>query len=337
MFEIEHSSFIFKTQNNKIISFCISIRNLSKMKKLTLIFVILLCTLFAASCKRQANSNASGVSVTDAQGQTVVISDTSRIVTVGTSVTESIYTLGANSKLVGTDNSSHEYIAETKPLPTVGSLRALSAEGLLSLKPTLLITTADAGPNEVLAQLKAANVAVLTLPTNYSVEDVKTRIKTIAHALSLDAKGEDIANNIDKEMADVNALLQKATSKPKVIFCGRGPNAPNATMSGKKTTINEMINLAGGVNPITEFEGFKPMTDEAVVAAQPDAILITERSFERSGGVDGVLKFPGVALTPAGKNRRIIPVSDMYFQGFGPGLGKAVRELVLKFHPEIKQ
>lgn len=307
------------------------------MKKLTLIIAILFCALFAASCKRQANTNANGVSVKDAQGQTVVIGDTSRIVTVGTSVTESVYALGANSKLVGTDNSSHEYIPETKALPTVGSLRALNAEGLLSLKPTLLITTADAGPNEVLTQLKAANVAVLTLPTNYSVEDVKTRIKTIAHALSLDAKGDEIASGIDKEMADVNALLQKAQSKPKVIFCGRGPNAPNATMSGKKTTINEMINLAGGVNPITEFEGFKPMTDEAVVAAQPDAILITERSFERSGGVDGVLKFPGVALTPAGKNRRIIPVSDMYFQGFGPGLGKAVRELVLKFHPEVKQ
>jgi iron complex transport system substrate-binding protein len=77
------------------------------------------------------------------------------------------------------------------------------------------------------------------------------------------------------------------------------------------------------------------MTDEAVVAAAPDVILMTEHSFERSGGVDGVLRFPGVRLTPAGRNRRIVAVSDVYFQGFGPGLGRAVRKLALELHPEI--
>ena len=119
------------------------------------------------------------------------------------------------------------------------------------------------------------------------------------------------------------------------MFVGRGPNMPNATMSGNGTTIDEMIKLAGGTNPMTDFTGFREMTDEAVVAAQPEIILMTEKSFERSGGVEGVLKFPGVALTPAGKNRRVVAVSDMYFQGFGPGVGKAVRELALKFHPEL--
>jgi iron complex transport system substrate-binding protein len=78
------------------------------------------------------------------------------------------------------------------------------------------------------------------------------------------------------------------------------------------------------------------MTDEAVVAAQPDVILMTQHGFERSGGVDGVLQFPGVPLTPAGKNRRIVAVSDMYYMGFGPGMGKAVKELALKFHPDLK-
>jgi iron complex transport system substrate-binding protein len=109
---------------------------------------------------------------------------------------------------------------------------------------------------------------------------------------------------------------------------------PNATMSGKGTTIDEMIRLAGGTNPMADFQGFKDMTDEAVVNAAPDIILMTEHSFERSGGVDGVLKFPGVALTPAGKARAIVAVSDVYFQGFGPGLGKAVKDLAAKFYPD---
>ena len=105
------------------------------------------------------------------------------------------------------------------------------------------------------------------------------------------------------------------------------------TNSIVRAAINVMIRLAGGTNPMADFDGFKDMTDEAVVNAAPDIILMTEHSFERSGGIDGVLNFPGVALTPAGKARRIVTVSDVYFQGFGPGLGKAVLDLAAKFSP----
>jgi iron complex transport system substrate-binding protein len=77
------------------------------------------------------------------------------------------------------------------------------------------------------------------------------------------------------------------------------------------------------------------MTEEGVIAAAPDAILITERSFERAGGAEGVRKLPGIALTPAGRNRRMVPVSDLYFQGFGPGIGKAVLVLTKKLYPDL--
>jgi iron complex transport system substrate-binding protein len=111
---------------------------------------------------------------------------------------------------------------------------------------------------------------------------------------------------------------------------------PTGSISGTDTRIDEMIKLAGGINPIQSFEGFRPMTEEGVIAAAPDAILITERSFERAGGVDGVRKLPGIALTPAGRNRRMVPVSDLYFQGFGPGIGQAVLALTKKLYPDLK-
>ena len=205
----------------------------------------------------------------------------------------------------------------------------------MSLKPTLVILGADSAPPQIFEQLRAAGIAVVTLTPDYSVEAVKAKVSTIAKAVGADTKGKEINNFIDNEMTEVNKMLANVKEKPKVMFVGRGPNMPNATMSGKGTTIDEMIKLAGGTNPFTDFTGFREMTDEAVVAAQPDIILITQKSFERSGGADGVVQFPGVALTPAGKNKRIVPVSDMYFQGFGPGVGKAVRELVVKFHPEL--
>lgn len=302
-------------------------------------FIAAICLLILSGCRPAANTsvNKNAVSVTDADGKIVAINDSSRVVSIGTATTETIYALGAGDKVIAVDNSSREYILESKNLPTVGAKNALNAEGILSLKPTLVILGADSAPPQIFDQLRNAGIAVLTLTPNYTVETVKQKTQLIARALGMDEKGKTLADQIDSDMKEVAKLLERKTSTPKVMFVGRGPNMPNATMSGAGTTIDEMIKLAGGANPFTDFTGFREMTDEAVIAAQPDVILITQRSFERSGGVDGVVKFPGVALTPAGKNSRVVPVSDMYFQGFGPGVGKAVRELVVKFHPELTQ
>ncbi len=296
-----------------------------------------LCFLILNGCRPAANNSStnSGASVTDAEGKTSKIADSSRIVSVGTATTETIYALGAGERLVGVDNSSREYFPESKNIPTVGARTVLNAEGILSLKPTLLIMNADSGPPQVAEQLKNAGIGVLTLTPDYTIDAIKSKILMIAKALGLEAKGVEVRRSIDGEMSEVAELLEKKRTTPKVLFVGRGPNMPNATMSGAGTTIDEMIKLADGANTMNDFTGFREMTDEAVGAAQPDIILMTEKSFERSGGTDGVLKFPGVVLTPAGENRRVVTVSDVYFQGFGPGVGKAVRELAVKFHPEL--
>jgi iron complex transport system substrate-binding protein len=308
-----------------------------KIKIFHLLLTSAICFLLLSGCRQTANNNPSGtgITVTDAGGKTVTISDSSRIVSVGTALTETIYALGAGSRVVGVDNSSSDYIKETSTLPKVGPRTTLAAEGILALKPTLLVVTSDAGPPQVIDQLRNAGVTTLTLPADYTIDAVKDKVRRIARALGAEAKGEELANSIDRDMTEVRNLLARTQSKPKVMFVGRGPNMPNATMSGTGTTIDEMIRLAGGTNPMSSFQGFREMTDEAVVSAAPDVILMTEKSFERSGGIDGVLKFPGVALTPAGKNRRVVAVSDMYFQGFGPSVGRAVRELTLKLHPEL--
>ncbi len=296
------------------------------------------CAFLLLACQTPTNnSNVSGTVATDAAGKDILIADSSRIVSIGTAITETIYALGAGERVVGVDNSSREYIAGAKNLPTVGARNALNAEGILSLKPTLVILGADSAPPQIFDQLRNAGIAVLTLTPDYKIETVKSKVLTIAKAIGMDAKAAEINNEIDNKMSEVNKMLANVNEKPKVMFVGRGPNMPNATMSGAGTTIYEMIKLGGGTNPFTDFTGFREMTDESVVAAQPDIILMTEKSFERSGGVDGVLKFPGVALTPAGKNKRIVAVSDMYFQGFGPGVGTAVRELAVKFHPELAE
>jgi iron complex transport system substrate-binding protein len=308
----------------------------SMFKKIHFVALILLVAALFPACTRKENAPAKGVTVTDAKGQPVVISDAARIVTIGTAVTETVFALGEGGRIAGVDDSSVNYLAEAAKLPKVGSFRSISAEGVISLKPTLLICNADAGSPEALEQIRGAKITVLVLPVKYSLEGVKANITTVAKALGVESKAPALAQGIDADMKEVGEQLAKTTSKPKVIFCGKGANMPTGNLSGKNTGIDMMISLAGGTNPIWSFEGFRPMTEEAVVAAAPDILLMTEGSFNRNGGLEGALKFPGVALTPAGKNKRVLAVSDRYFMGFGPGIGKAVKSLSLEFHPELR-
>jgi iron complex transport system substrate-binding protein len=259
-----------------------------------------------------------------------------RLVSVGTSITESLRALNVADRIVAVDNSSKDYIPEVAKLPGVGAFRTISAEGIVSLKPDIVFLAFDAGPPESIRQMRDAGLNVIVAPRNYSLEEVKATVRFLAAKLNRQLRGEEVVRSIERDMGLVAELQKRLHSRAKVMFCGLGPNMPTGSISGANTRIDEMIKLAGGINPIQSFEGFRPMTEEGVIAAAPDAILITERSFERAGGVDGVRKLPGIALTPAGRNRRMVPVSDLYFQGFGPGIGQAVLALTQKLYPDLK-
>lgn len=137
----------------------------SNMKLKFILFICIICLLISSGCRPAANSsaNANAVSVTDSDDKTVTINDSSRIVSIGTATTETIYALGAGDKVIAVDNSSREYIPESKNLPTVGARNSLSVEGILSLKPTLVILGADSAPPQIFDQLRNAGIAVLTI------------------------------------------------------------------------------------------------------------------------------------------------------------------------------
>jgi iron complex transport system substrate-binding protein len=258
-----------------------------------------------------------------------------RIVSAGTSVTETLCALGVAGDLVAADTASKNYIPEAANLPSIGTFRTLSAEGIISVRPTLVILAFDVGPPEAIQQLQAAGVKVMVAPRNYTADEVKNVVRFLAAALNRKDRGEEVVRSIEHDMKLAGDLQTRIKSRPRVIFCSVGANAPTGSISGANTRIDELIRMAGGVNPIHSFDGMRPMTDEGVIAAAPDMILITQRVFERSG-MAAILQLPGVALTPAGRAHRIVPVSDVYFQGYGPGIGKAALDLARKLHPELK-
>jgi iron complex transport system substrate-binding protein len=253
-----------------------------------------------------------------------------RVVAIGGAVTEIIYALGAENVLVGTDTSSVYPEAATK-LPQVGYQRQLSAEGVISLKPSLVIALPEAGPPPAIQQIESAGIKFLRVNNESTPDGAKAKIRQIAEALNLKEKGEELVKKLETDLAEAEKAVTRRPTRPKVMFIySRG--AGNVQVGGSKTPADAIIKMAGGLNAVTEFSEYKPLTPEATVAAQPDVILLPALGLQTLGGIEAVLGLPGVADTPAGKNRRIVAVDDTLLLGFTPRLGLAVKELCEKIH-----
>lgn len=247
-----------------------------------------------------------------------------RIVSINGAVSEIICALGKEKNLAGVDVTS-THPASLEKLPKVGHNRNVSAEGILSLSPSLVLGTEGSLKPEVLNQIKSSGVKVILYKHEYSAEGVRKLIRAVAETLQTPEKANALIQKLDADLAKVKPL-----AKPlKVLFVyARGVGS--LSVSGTGTSVEKVLQLAGAQNAITDFADFKPLTAESLVAANPDVILLFNSGLESVGGIDGFLKVPGVAQTTAGKNRKIIQMDGQLLTGFGPRLGLAVQELITK-------
>ena len=259
-----------------------------------------------------------------------------RIVAIGGAITETVYALGAQADLVGVDTTSL-YPSAATSLPSVGYARALSAEGLLSLRPGLVLASGEAGPPVVLRQLQAAGVPLHVLDAGHDAARVPLRTREIGALLGRDAAGQTLAAAIERDwratQARVTALAAGAGREggPRVLFVLS--HAMNQVrIGGRDTAADAMIRHAGARNAFAEVRGFKPLTPEAAIAAAPDIILGTEQGLTAAGGIDGLLAAPGLSATPAGRARRVVALEALFLLGFGPRLPQAVTALAEKLH-----
>ncbi|HET9054279.1 MAG TPA: ABC transporter substrate-binding protein [Cyclobacteriaceae bacterium] len=255
-----------------------------------------------------------------------------RIITAGSAITETVCALGDCDKIVASDKTS-TFPESIQNLPSIGYRNGIHAEGIISLKPTLIIAEKDYVKDEVLAQLSSSGIRILIINRKLNVNDTKKFIAQIAAALNRQAEGKKLIASIDADIAKANALLKKTTSKPKVLAIY---NRGTSTMSlAGKETFSEILNYAGAENVFTSVEGYKPLNTEALIAANPDYLLTTAYGLESLGGVEGFLKIPGVAQTTAGKKKQIVSIDSLILTNFGPRIGKAIKELVVLIHPEL--
>ncbi|QDG73431.1 heme/hemin ABC transporter substrate-binding protein [Janthinobacterium tructae] len=263
-----------------------------------------------------------------------------RIVSVGGALTEIVYALGAQGELVGVDTTSL-YPAVAQQLPQVGYARTLSAEGVLSLAPTQLIATEEAGPQAVLRQVRDAGVPVAVLNANNQFEGLLERVKQVGRITGRADSAARLAQALQQQWDGALGKVRQRSPSPvqsavRVLFILA--HAPNQVMvGGRQTGADAMLAYAGAVNVmggqggLGGFAGYKPLTPEAVIAARPDIVLVTDQGLKASGGVDGILKLPGLAQTPAGRKHRIVSLEAMLLLGFGPRMPQALAELDAAF------
>lgn len=276
------------------------------------------------------------VTVTDKDGKSVTITNIDRIIPLNGDIAEVIFALGLGDKVVATDTSATFPEAATK-LPKVGYQRALAAEGILTLRPTLVIGNENAGPPAVLDQLRGAGVTVLLLKYPSTLEAAVGKTRAVAQALGVPESGERVAAQTQKEIDAALALAATAKSKPRVMLLNLRGNA-SQTIGGKGTAGDSLIAAAGGIDSgvAAGIEGYKPITAEALAIARPDVLLLLTAGLESVGGIDGLLAIPGIAQTPAGRDKRILSYEDQYLLGMGPRVGLALMELVKGLHPELR-
>ncbi|BBR09307.1 hemin ABC transporter substrate-binding protein [Aeromonas caviae] len=233
-----------------------------------------------------------------------------RIVSIGPATTELILALGGEQSLVATDVSS----PEPRGVPKVGYHRALAAEGILSLSPTLVVGSDEMGPNSTLDQLRRANVKVEVMATAPTLANLNERIDTLAHLLGDQTAGSKLKEEIAAQ-SDTLAAQAKQNKPLKVAFLLLHKGQPTS-IAGGNTTASALVTLAGGVNPVAGLHDYKPVSTESLIELQPDLVLVSGRDWQQYQDPDAVLsQVPALSATPAGKNKAIHAIDGHALQG----------------------
>jgi iron complex transport system substrate-binding protein len=276
---------------------------------------------------------AGAVTVRDASGRNVEVKDASRIVSVGGAVTEILYELGLKDRIVAVDSTSLFPAEALQQKPNVGYMRALSAEGVLGLNPSLVLAIEGLGPKETVAVLEAATVPLVRVPDRFTAEGIVEKIRMVADVAGAHARGEALACQVGGDLAALERLRTKVTQPRKVMFV-LSLQGGKPMVAGRNTAADGIIKLAGAVNAIDAYEGYKQISDEAIIAAGPDTVLVMQRSQDN---IDVATLFAHAAftMTPAAAQQSFVAMDGLYLLGFGPRTARAARDLAAQLYPAI--
>ncbi|MFD9030567.1 hemin ABC transporter substrate-binding protein [Streptomyces sp. NPDC059567] len=278
------------------------------------------------------------VTVGSADGRRVTVASTERIVPLTGSLNEIVFTLGLGERVVARDiTATFEQAAK---LPVVTRAHDVSAESVLSLRPTVVLADTSTGPAEAIDQIRDAGIPLFVVKPAKELADISTRIDTVAAALGV----PDAGALLKKRTQDrINAVRKDVPAErkdsPRVAFLYVRGSAAVYLLGGAESGAASLLEAAGAVDAGKESglkKDFTPITSEALAAAAPDAILVMSKGLQSVGGVDGLVRIPGVAETPAGMDRRVVSIDDGVLLNYGPRTDQVLRSLVAQLYGAAK-
>jgi len=258
----------------------------------------------------------------------VTVKDSSRIVAVDMagSISATVWGLGLGDDLVGRDQAASFPGLKDVDIVTKGG-HSINAEAVMKVRPTVIITDGSIGPRDVVEQLADTGVPVVVVPRASSVEGAAEQARAVGEALGVPEAGDRLGDRIVKETSEVQASIDEhlapkdEAKKLRIAFLYIRGDSGVYYLFGEGTGADDLIERLGGVDVGSEqgWKEYTPLTDEAIVAADPDVLLVMTHGLESAGGVDGLLKEKtALSLTTAGQKRRIVDMADADVLSFGP-------------------
>ncbi|MFD7501501.1 hemin ABC transporter substrate-binding protein [Streptomyces sp. NPDC059850] len=271
--------------------------------------------------------------VRSADGHRVTVRSADRIVPLTGSLSEIVFTLGLGRNVVARDITAT--FDQAAKLPMVTRAHDVSAESVLSLRPSVVLADTSTGPDEALDQIRDAGIPLIVLDPPKELSDIGPRIDAVAAALGVRSAGTELRERTERRIEAVREKSPTANKRPRVAFLYLRGSASVYLLGGRDSGASSLLEAAGAVDAGKESgltKDFTPLTSEALAKAAPDAILVMTKGLDSVGGVDGLLKVPGVAETPAGMDRRIVTVDDGVLLNYGPRTDQVLESLVRQIH-----
>jgi len=254
----------------------------------------------------------------DVQESCSIAKDDSRVVIAGGSITEIFYLLDLQDHIVALDITSN-FPEDAKKYPSIGYVRMLSAEGLLSMNPSIILGENDMGPSTVIGQVKQTGVELKIIPEEKSVLGILEKIRCVAGIMDVSSYAEELINEKYREMLfqieENKRIISEKNISAMVIYSMQGTSP---IVSGSGESGDAFLKLTGAQNAFASFEGWKPASAESIIANNPDYIIVTNRLLKRFSNLEELSNHPSLSQTKAAKKNQIIAKDGMAMMGFGP-------------------
>jgi iron complex transport system substrate-binding protein len=261
------------------------------------------------------------------------VTSATRIVATGSYLIEILLQLGMARQLVGVSGGI-DHLTTISRVPRLRGFRQMSAESVLALRPDLYISTPDITGPAVVGQLRQAGVEVVLFENEPTLPGIEERITDLGRVTGRVEAATALLGRFRTDLTDARGLVARSRTRPRGLFILSGGNRPTL-VAGRGTGPANLLELSGCVNVATAIDGFKVMSQEAMIAAAPQFILINRDGRELRDGVPVALTAPGALLTPAGRAGRLISMPGEFLQGFGILTPSAMRALGRAVHPEL--